>query len=163
MGSIPILVDLDNEGSTLQITHPYTHSYPLRHIKAGDSMEVGGEKSYGWIVSLLCRIEERDWRQGRSKRDYVKPLYVSFFIINEKTYAFPLNFVYECLSVFQFEFMLFSTVWSYERFVLLVCDYRSKSMEWRASSWNEWSFVEQMTHRKQRIEISLISTFHIPV
>lgn len=34
------------------------------------------------------------------KSDYVKPLYVRFFITNEKTYAFPLNFVSECLSVF---------------------------------------------------------------
>ena len=25
---------------------------------------------------------------------------MSFFIFNEKTYVFPLNFVYECLSVF---------------------------------------------------------------
>ena len=38
-------------------------------------------------------------RQGRSKSECVKLLYVSFFIINEKTYAFPLNFLYECLSV----------------------------------------------------------------
>ena len=30
----------------------------------------------------------------------MKSLYVSFFIINEKTYAFPLNFASECLSVF---------------------------------------------------------------
>ena len=33
------------------------------------------------------------------KSDCIKPLYVSFLIINEKTYAFPLNFVSECLSV----------------------------------------------------------------
>ena len=54
-----------------------------------------------WLNSIITlRIEKRGWRQGRSKSDCVKPLYVSFFIINEKTYAFPLNFVYECLSVF---------------------------------------------------------------
>ena len=41
MGSIPILVDLDNEGLALGITHPYPHSYPLRLIKRGDSMEEG--------------------------------------------------------------------------------------------------------------------------
>ena len=43
MGSIPKLVDLDNEGSTLRIIHPhpYPHSYPLRLIKRGDSMEEG--------------------------------------------------------------------------------------------------------------------------
>ena len=57
-----------------------------------------GENFDGWIVSLLCRIEEWSWRQGRSKIDCVKPLYVSFFI-NEKTW-FPLKIcVYECLSV----------------------------------------------------------------
>ena len=33
------------------------------------------------------------------KSDCVKLIYVSFLINNEKTYAFPLNFVYECLSV----------------------------------------------------------------
>ena len=32
------------------------------------------------------------------KSDCIKPSYVSF-LINEKTYVFPLNFVYECLSV----------------------------------------------------------------
>ena len=100
MGSIPILVDLDNERSTLRITHPYPHSYPLRPIKVGDSMEEERENSCGWIVSLLWRIEERGWRKGRSKSDCIKPFNVIFFIINEKTYAFPLNFVSECLSVF---------------------------------------------------------------
>ena len=39
MGSIPSLVDLDNEGSTLRIIHPHPHPYPLRLIKRGDSME----------------------------------------------------------------------------------------------------------------------------
>ena len=100
IGSIPIFVDLDIEGSTLRIIHPYPHSYPLRLIKRGDSMEEEGENSCGWIVWLLWWIEEWGWRQGRSKSSYVKLLYVSFLIINEKTYAFPLNFVYECLSVF---------------------------------------------------------------
>ena len=47
MGSMPILVDLDNEGSALQITHPYPYSYPLRPIKEGDSMEEGRENSCG--------------------------------------------------------------------------------------------------------------------
>jgi hypothetical protein len=42
IGSIPILVDLDNEVSALRITHPYPHSYPLRPIKEGQSMEKGG-------------------------------------------------------------------------------------------------------------------------
>ena len=41
MGSIPRLVDLDNEGSTLQIIHPHPHPYPLKLIKRGDSMEEG--------------------------------------------------------------------------------------------------------------------------
>ena len=41
MGSIPILVDLDNKGLVIRITHPYPHSYPLRLIKRGDSMEEG--------------------------------------------------------------------------------------------------------------------------
>ena len=47
MGSIPILVDLDNGGSALRITHPYRHSYPLRPIEEGDSMEEGRENSCG--------------------------------------------------------------------------------------------------------------------
>ena len=34
------------------------------------------------------------------KSDCIKLLYVSFLIINEKTYAFALDFVYKCLSVF---------------------------------------------------------------
>jgi hypothetical protein len=41
MGSIPTLVDLDNGGLTLRIIHPYPHSYPLRLIKRGVSMEEG--------------------------------------------------------------------------------------------------------------------------
>ena len=48
---------------------------------------------------VLCRIEERGWGQGRSKRDCIKPSYVSY-LINEKTYAFPLNFVSKGLNVF---------------------------------------------------------------
>ena len=44
IGSIPILVDLDIEGSALQITHPYPYSYPLRPIKEGHSMEEGRER-----------------------------------------------------------------------------------------------------------------------
>ena len=72
-----------------------------------------GENSCGWIVSLLYRIEKRGWRQGRSKRNCVKPYDVNFFIINEKTYAFPLNFVFECLSAFRsnlYYFELFDIV-----------------------------------------------------
>ena len=45
MGSIPILVDLDNEGSTLRITHPHPHPYPLKLIKRGESMEEKRRKS----------------------------------------------------------------------------------------------------------------------
>ena len=45
MGSIPKLVDLDNEGSALQIIHPHPHPYPLKLIKRGESMEEGEEKS----------------------------------------------------------------------------------------------------------------------
>ena len=41
------------------------------------------------------------------KSDYVKPLYVSFLIINEKTYAFPLNIVFECLRVFHLNLYYF--------------------------------------------------------
>ena len=41
MGSIPKLVDLDNEGSTLRIIHPHPHPYPLKLIKRAESMEKG--------------------------------------------------------------------------------------------------------------------------
>ena len=46
IGSIPSLVDLDNEGSALQIIHPHPHPYPLKLIKRGDSMEER-ERKYG--------------------------------------------------------------------------------------------------------------------
>ena len=68
--------------------------------------------------------------------------------------------MFKCNS---FNFILSRTVWSCERFVVLVCDCRSESVEWRASLWNEQSFEERTTHQNWRIEVSLISTFHIPV
>ena len=47
IGSIPILVDRDIEGSAPRITHPYPYYYPLKPIKGGDSMEEGRENSGG--------------------------------------------------------------------------------------------------------------------
>ena len=41
------------------------------------------------------------------KSDCVKPFDVSFLIINEKTYAFPLNFVSKCLSAFHLNLYYF--------------------------------------------------------
>ena len=49
MGSIPILVDLDNEGSALRIIHPHPHPYPLRLIKRGESME---ERKRNMVIEL---------------------------------------------------------------------------------------------------------------
>ena len=49
MGSIPRLVDLDNEGSVLRIIHPHPHSYPLRPIKRVESVE---ERERNLVIKL---------------------------------------------------------------------------------------------------------------
>ena len=41
MGPIPKFVDLDNEGSALQMIHPHPYPYPLKLIKRVESMEKG--------------------------------------------------------------------------------------------------------------------------
>ena len=60
MGSIPILVDLDNEGSALRIIHPHPHPYPLNLIKRVESMENGGRnlaiKLYCYSVKLRSEV-----------------------------------------------------------------------------------------------------------
>ena len=49
MGSIPRLVDLDNQGLALQIIHPHPHPYPLNLIKRGESME---ERERNLVIEL---------------------------------------------------------------------------------------------------------------
>ena len=60
MGSIPKLVDLDNEGSTLRIIHPHPHPYPLKLIKRGESMEKGERnlviELYRYSVELRSKV-----------------------------------------------------------------------------------------------------------
>ena len=60
MGSIPRLVDLDNEGSTLRIIHLHPHPYPPRLIKRGDSMEEGDRilmiEKYRYSVELMREV-----------------------------------------------------------------------------------------------------------
>ena len=60
MGSIPKLVDLDNEGSNLRIIHPHSHPYPLKLIKRVESMEKGGRnlviELYRYSVELRNEV-----------------------------------------------------------------------------------------------------------
>ena len=41
MGSIPKIVDLDKQGSTIQILDPNPYPYPLRLIKRVETMDKG--------------------------------------------------------------------------------------------------------------------------
>ena len=41
MGSIPKIVDLDKQGSTIRILDPNPHPYPLKLIKRVETMEKG--------------------------------------------------------------------------------------------------------------------------
>jgi hypothetical protein len=41
MGSIPKIMDLDKQGSTIRILDPNPYPYPLRLIKGVESMEKG--------------------------------------------------------------------------------------------------------------------------
>ena len=64
MGSIPKLVDLDNEGSTLRIIHPHPHPYPLKLIKTAKSMEKGGRnlviELYHYSIELRREVGGRE-------------------------------------------------------------------------------------------------------
>ena len=96
MGSIPKLVDFDNEGSALRI-HP--HPYPLKLIKRSKSMEKGERnlaiKLYGYFVKLRSEVGGKEDRRETASNYHMKAS-----LINEKTYSFPLDFhANECLSV----------------------------------------------------------------
>ena len=60
MGSIPRLVDLDNEGSALRIIHSHPYPYPLKLIKGVESMEKGERnlaiKLYRYSIELRSDI-----------------------------------------------------------------------------------------------------------
>ena len=122
-----------------------------------------GGNSCGWIVSLLWWIEKWGWRKGRSKSDYVKPLYVSFLIINEKTYDFPLNFVSECLSAFHSNlcyFELFDLVKGLCCFFVI-----AGSNLWSEGHLRRMKGASRNEHntRKWRIEVSPTSPFYNPI
>ena len=65
MGSIPRLVDLDNEGSALRIIH--THLYPLKLIKRGESMEEGERnlviELYRYSIELRSEVGSKEDRR----------------------------------------------------------------------------------------------------
>ena len=68
MGSIPKLVDLDNEGSTLRIIHPHPHPYPLKLIKGVESMEKGKRnlviELYRYSVELRSEVGGKEDRRA---------------------------------------------------------------------------------------------------
>ena len=68
MGSIPRLVDLDNEGSALRIIHPHPHPYPLKLIKRGNSMEEGERnlviELYRYSVELRNEVGSEEDRRA---------------------------------------------------------------------------------------------------
>ena len=65
MGSIPKLVDLDNEGSALQIIHPHPYPYPLKLIKGVESMEKGRRN----LAIKLHRYSVELWSEVGGKED----------------------------------------------------------------------------------------------
>ena len=64
MGSIPRLVDMDNEGLALQIIHPHPHPYPLKLIKRVESMEKGERnlviELYHYSVELRSKARGKE-------------------------------------------------------------------------------------------------------
>ena len=67
MGSIPKLVDLDNEESTLRIIHPHPYPYPLKLIKGVESMEKEGRnltiKLHHYFVELRSEVGGKEDRR----------------------------------------------------------------------------------------------------
>jgi hypothetical protein len=67
MGSIPKLVDLDNEGSTLRIIHPHPYPYPMKLIKGVESMEKGERnlmtKLHRYSVELRSEVGPKEDRR----------------------------------------------------------------------------------------------------
>ena len=68
MGSIPKLVDLDNEGSTIRIIHPHPYPYPLKLIKGAESMEKGGRnltiKLHRYSIELTSEVGGKEDRRA---------------------------------------------------------------------------------------------------
>ena len=68
MGSIPKFVDLDNEGSALQIIDPHPYPYPLKLIKETESMEKGERnltiKLHRYSVKLRSKVGGKEDRRA---------------------------------------------------------------------------------------------------
>ena len=61
MGSIPKIVDLDKQGSTIRILDPNPYPYPLRLIKRVETMEKGERNQtielHRYSVELRSEVE----------------------------------------------------------------------------------------------------------
>ena len=75
MGSIPKFVDLDNEGSTLQIIDPHPFPYPLKLIKGVESMEKGGRnmtiKLHRYSIELRSEVGGKEDRRETASNYYM--------------------------------------------------------------------------------------------
>ena len=66
MVSIPKIVDLDKQGSTIRILDPNPYPYPLRLIKGVESMEKGERNQ---MIELHCYyVELRSEVEGEEDR-----------------------------------------------------------------------------------------------
>ena len=66
MGSIPKIVDLDKQGSTIRILDPNPYPYPLRLIKRVETMEKGERNQ---TMELHCySVELRSEVGGKEDR-----------------------------------------------------------------------------------------------
>ena len=68
MGSIPKIMDLDKQGSTIRILDPTPYPYPLRLIKGVESMEKGGRNQtiefHRYSVELRSEVGGKEDRRA---------------------------------------------------------------------------------------------------
>ena len=75
MGSIPKIVDLDKQGSTIRIFDPNPYPYPLKLIKGVESMEKGERnltiKLHHYSVELRSEVRGKEDQRAVASNYYM--------------------------------------------------------------------------------------------
>ena len=124
----------------------------------------GREREFLWLNSIVTLSNQGMRLEARKIEERLRQSVIcKLFDYKWKDICFPLKLCIWMFNCISFEFILSWTIWSCERFVSLVCDCRTESVEWRASSWSRRSLEERTSHQKRRIEVGPISPFHNPI
>ena len=111
----------------------------------------GREREFLWLNSIVTLANWGMRLEARKIKERLRKVVIcKLFDYKWKDISFPLELCIWMFKCILFEFMLFWTIWSRERFVLLVCDCIIEYVDRRASSWSERSFEEWTQHQKAK-------------